>query len=109
MNVDAAIEGVQRASECYFCNLLGRDNTADMPKQQLQNIKFNRGQIDRAMATSYGPGTQGHADIADGEGFIVAIPNCRGSLASAPEDGPDPGNQLARIEGLGQVVVGADF
>ena len=54
-----------------------------------------------------GAGEQGERDIADGQGFVagaVAV-----DLLRAAEHGADAGDQFAGIEGLGNVVVGADF
>ena len=110
MNIDAAIEEVQRAAQRDLGDLFAGDHAAGMAQQQFQNIELDGGEIDRLASAGDGASAKRHADIADDQHLIV-LGCARGGrrLAGAAKDGADSGDQFAGIERLGQVVVGADF
>src|SRR5208337_3462238 len=68
------------------------------------------GELKRLVAAGNSPPANGHRDVAHGKHFVVLGTNISGCRFARPaKDGANSGDQLARIEGLGQVVVSADF
>ena len=47
VNIDAAVEGIQRTAQRDLGNLLAGDHAAGVAQQQFQDVEFHRGQIDR--------------------------------------------------------------
>ena len=107
MHIDAAVEGVQRTAQRHLRELLARDHAAGVAQQKLQHIELDGGEIDRHIAAGDGARRHRHVDVADGERLIMTLGRDR--LARAAKDGANACDQFARIERLGQVIVGTDL
>ncbi len=110
VDVHAAIEGVQRASQGDFGDLLASDNGAGIAQQQFQYVELDRSQVDGFASASDIAGAERELDVADLKtSSMIAAGRAGSGFAGAAQDGADAGHQLARIEGLGKIVVSADF
>src|SRR6185312_6661238 len=70
VDVHAAIEGIQRTTQGNFRNLLAGNHVAGIAQQQLKNIEFHRGYINRLAPTGDRAGRHRHLDIAHGQEFV---------------------------------------
>ena len=70
--------------------------------------EFARGQLQRFIAAPQFAGTEVEHEGAEADALAGCLRGT-GRCATAAQDRADAGNELARIAGLGQVVVGADL
>ncbi len=97
----ARMQRIDRVVPGPLEQLLARDDRAIGAEQELEHRKLLRAQRDRLPCS--------HDPAASGVELQVAVHEGRSQRrARAPRQRPDPSDQLSEVEGLGQVVVGAD-
>ena len=84
---------------------IARKHAARGPHQHLQNIEFEGGQLDRGPAGE----DLSRARVERHAVHFQPARGRRGARFIAPQYGPDARRQFARVERLGQVVVGAQL
>jgi hypothetical protein len=113
--IDRSVVSVERLAEDPVADLLAAPNPAGLLRQGGQHIQLCAGE------RHLGPGARNvagvHVDrqVEEGRGWPrrravdrVAGP-LRGRPAETSQDRPDPGDHLARLEWLGDIVVGAQL
>src|SRR5262245_40652516 len=103
--VDASVEDGVFAGEYLLEQFLARNQLARRREEDSQQVEFSRGHFDQPAVATDGPGTDFEDDVADGENIFDNF----GARLRSTQDGVDSRQQLSGVEGLGQVVVGADF
>lgn len=109
MDVDAAVEGDEFAAENGFDHIVARDDVPGSLEEKGEQIEFNGGELDFAIFAADGAGAFVQFDIAENDCFRDGRGRIGRGKNAAPEHRLNAGSQLARIKGLHQVVVGADF
>ena len=84
--------------------LVGREHLPRMLHQKPQNVVFQGRQVHGVPVHGDGFGVVVQADPADGHGGGGRMAAAQGHIP--PQLGPDPGQQLHGVEGLGHIVVG---
>ena len=110
LDVEAAVEGAVFAPAGQQHQLLARQGLAGMAGERLEHREFAAGERHRLAFA--GEGAQGQVEMEVAETDFGRLGTGRpGRLGGwlAPKHRVDPGQQLARIERLGNVVVGAHF
>ena len=79
---------------------LSRDDLAFRTHEVIEQFKFSRGQVDRPAGARNSSAEAVYPQISDADGRVGCDP-------AAPQQRPDPGDNLCEREGLGQVVVRA--
>ena len=103
--VDGAVECVEFAAAHRFHDLVTRQHPARAFRQCLQQVELVRGEF------------AGLAGDADGARIVVDLQRAetqhfaqrRGARRMAAQNRADAGQQFAWLEGLGQIIVGADL
>jgi hypothetical protein len=80
-------------------DLLAGDDLPRVPQQDPQQVEFLGGEVELGVAVPGATRLGVHPDAADRGGRRLG--------GAAPEQGPDPGEELGQPEGLGDVVIGA--
>src|SRR5690554_1483814 len=110
LDIEAAVEGFVLAAPCKFHELVARQRDLGVAGEHFQNGELARGDGDGFVVLGERTGGKvqyvrteldGFVFLAGGAGMFFGTP--------AAQDGVDTGEQFARIEGLGQVVVGPHF
>src|SRR5919205_431164 len=114
VHVDAAVEDRQLAPEHLAHELFALDDEPGGAEQQDENLVLGVRQLDGPALAPDLPRALVHPHVSDAQARGLArVRRLRGGLracwARAPQDGLYARDQLARVEGLGQVVVGADL
>ena len=104
MHVDAAVEGVQRVALEGVHDLVARQHAARGARQHYQQVELVRREVARLAGQPRLAGGQ----INDQTTKLELVLG-RGLGRRAAQQSLEPGQQLARLERLGQVVVGADL
>ena len=107
VHVEAAVKGVEAAVEHQFGEMLPGEDLPRGAHQRSEQLKFDVGQVQLYVVAAGGSSAAIEFDSAHGE-----VPDRRPRLPvgrAAPQDSPDASQQLARIEWLGKIVVGADL
>ena len=105
VDVDAPVERIERPAEHPLADVLARDDTPGCREQHVQQIEFDRRELDGAASFMT-------VRVA---GSSVTSPTVTARLLvllarlDAAENGVNARCQLARVERLGQVVIGADL
>ncbi len=106
VDVDAAVEGVEFAAEDAAGKLAARDDAAGMIEEQLEEVEFEGSEGDAGGGAADFAGAGIEFDIADAE---QEGRGRRMDAAMAAEDGADACGELAGVERLGHVIVGAEL
>ena len=103
MDVDGAVEGFELLAFQHVHQRVARQYAAGTLGQRQQQRELVGGEGAFLAVEPHGAGAL--VDLETAEAHRVGL---RGR-ALAAQDGAQPGLQLARLEGLGEIVVGADF
>src|ERR1700760_950122 len=104
MDIDHAVEGSELTAEHGFGKLFARDDTPCIPQEHLQQTELDASEINRNAVHPYFARGRIKLDLTDDDGVAGGR-----RARSAAQDGTDARDQFTRVEGLGQVVVRADF
>ena len=108
MDVDAAVEGFERLAAQPVHQLLARHHPAGVRRERAQHVELVAGQRAR-LAAEGGPARRG-LDLQPAEAHDFPITRTRAAVAACTaEDRADAREELAGVEGLGKVVVGAEL
>ena len=114
MHVQAAIEGIEFSVEDDLCERFAGEDLSWRNHERAEQLELDVGEIESDAAAEGGAGAgvefdSGDGEVANGGGLGgSAFARC-GNSGGAAKNGADAGEQLAGIEGLGEVVVGSDF
>ena len=100
VDVDRALVAVPVGPPHAVEQLLAGEGETDVVGQEGEQVELAGGERHRLSPLAHLAPAQVDLDLADGDHLLGG-----GTLPGAPEDGPDPGHQLAGRERLGQVVV----
>src|ERR1700678_3640713 len=106
-HVEASVKGVGAAVGAQFGEMFAGEDLPRGAHQRCEQLKFDIGQVQLDVVAAGGSSAAIEFDSTYGE-----VPDRwpgRPVGRAAPQDGPDAGQQLARIEWLGKIVVGADL
>src|SRR5664279_2268361 len=110
LHVEAAVEGLELAAARELRELVARQRLARMSHQCLQHRELAGREGDLLAVLGEPAQCQVEHEGAEADGLGVERGRARRfHLRPAPQHGVDAGEQLARIEGFGKVVVGADL
>jgi hypothetical protein len=109
MDVNAAIEGDEFAAENGLDHIVAGDDMARSLEEESEQIEFNRGELDFAIFAADGAGAFVEFDVTENDCFGDRGSRVGRREEAAAENSLNAGGELARIEGLHQVIVGADF
>ena len=103
VHVEAAIEGIEFSAEHGLSEGLALDNFSRRAHEDFEQGELDVGEFDEGvvLANGAGGGIEDQVFDDEGGGFV----GCDGR-GGATADGADAGEQLAGVEGLGEVVVG---
>src|SRR5207244_6322522 len=107
VHINAAIEWREFAAQHRIDQSLAGHHSAGLAQQYLQQIEFDRSQFDRIAGMPYRPSSRVQFNITNAQHFRLSCGLL--SILRAPPDGADAGHEFTRIEGLGQVIVRANF
>src|SRR6202041_2069692 len=99
-----SVEGTELAAEHVFCELLASHDVAGITQEHLQQTEFDASEINLNAVHPYFARGRIELDLTDDDGVA-----CGRRARSSAKDGTDARNQFARVKGLGQVVVRANF
>src|SRR5882724_5216125 len=110
LHVEAAVERLELAAARQLRELVARQRLARVTHQCLQHRKLAGGQRDLFAILGQAAQRQVEFERAESDDHRV-LGRCARRLHGGPasQHGMDAGQQFARIERLGQVVVGTDF
>ena len=103
MHVDAAVEGLDRMTLERIHDLVAREDPAGAARHHLQDVELVAGQLADAAVDPHLAGVDVDLEPAEAQHRVVA------QRRGAAQQRLDAREQLARLEGLGQVVVGAEL
>lgn len=103
MDVDRAVERILGAAVDEVEELLAVEDAAGVLGEGVQEVELEAGEAQRGAGEGRSQGAGLEEEVADAQGPTAATRVAPG----AADDGADAGEQLARGEGLGDVVVGA--
>src|SRR5277367_5109841 len=104
MRVDAAVERRELAAENIADQVFSTDCGAGCVEQCREQIEFYGGEVDRCAASPHGASAAVEGDVAERDSTEGRSPGCGSS-----EDGADAREQFGGVEGLGEIIVGAQF
>lgn len=107
MDIYAAIKGAEGATESGLGQFLACHDHSSPAQQEFEHVEFSAGQLDGNTIAKRGAGLQRESDVADGQGFVAGAVVV--DFERATEHGADAGYEFTGIEGLGNVVISADF
>ncbi|MFZ0583291.1 MAG: hypothetical protein WAN72_25850 [Candidatus Acidiferrales bacterium] len=109
MDVNAAVKGYEFAAEDGLDHIVARDDVPGSFEEKGEQIKFDRGEFDLAVFAVHGASPFVQLDIAENDRFRNGGRRIGRGKSATPENRLNAGGEFARIKGLHQVVVGADF
>jgi len=104
VDIDYSIEWTEFATENGLGEFFTRHHVTGLAEKQLEQSEFDAGQIQWSFFERSLPRLRIKANVA-----IDERRRCGTGLSRAAEDGTDAGDEFARIEGLWDIIVGADF
>src|ERR1700751_1372673 len=104
MDIDHAVEGAELAAEHSFGELFARDDASCITQEHLQQTELDASEVNLNAVHPYFARGRIELDLTDDDG-VAGGRRARGSA----QDGTDARDHFTRVEGLGQVVVRADF
>src|SRR5271165_3978906 len=111
VHIDAAVKRRKLAAKHGIDEMLARDYSPSLAQQDMQQIEFDRSQFHRLAILPNDSRCRIKLDITDSHD-VGDLPLACCALISglgAAQDGANAGNQFARIERLGKIIVGANF
>src|SRR5215469_2003916 len=105
MGVDAPVVRFKRAAERLFRQYRAGLNLPGSPRQSLEHEEFRAGQTDLAILQRDGERLRIETQGSDVQILTARSP---GDVATA-QNGPNARHKLARIEWLGEVIVGTQL
>src|SRR5204862_3636787 len=105
VHVDGAVEGGGFAVIEVLHQGVAREHPPGGAHQQFQNVEFERSKVDPLTRDDDLTGARIERDAV----HLDPAPGCRGARLVAPQDRADTRRQLAGVEWLGQVIVGAQL
>ena len=110
LDVHAAIEGGRIPVIKQVEQLIAAEHAIGMGEPGLKQLEFPRGQRHRfALVVAQSHATEIGVEAEKRQAASLALAAALGARVEAAHDAAHAGDQLARREGLGQVVVGADL
>ena len=110
LDVQAAVEGFVFAAPGQFHELVARQRDLGVTGEDLEHGEFAGGDGHGFAVARQGAGGQVQHVGAEFHGFVFLAGRAGVFFgAAAAQDGVDPGQQFARVERLGEIVVGAHF
>src|ERR1700677_2933317 len=107
VGIDAAVVGDELAAEGLLGHRLTRDHLPRGAHEQFEHAEFRAGERHRLIRDVYQMRSGMQGDRPDGE--FVGHAAARRADAGPAQDRTNARHQLTRIEGLAQVVAGAEF
>jgi hypothetical protein len=110
VHVELAIRAEEVVAEDAFAEFIAGNHLAGQLRESGHELKFDRGQRDGAAIVAHEAGARIHFEVAEN---CAIGRGCGGGIGwsgrSPTQDGVDTRSEFARVEGLGEVVIGADF
>jgi hypothetical protein len=104
VDVDRAVEGLERVALQRIHDLVAREDAAGALRKHDEQVELVPGQVAELAVEAGDAGAEVDLEAAEAKHVVVG-----GLRRGAAQQRLDPGQQLARLEGLADVVVGAEL
>src|SRR5688572_20210347 len=110
LHVDRAVESAELAPARELHQLVARERRARMLHEHLEQREFTRSELDVLAVADEAARSEVEPEVPELDDLLLHTRRSRRlALRRAPQYRLDASDELARVEGLRQVIVGADF